>query len=64
MTNYEKAIALWQQKHITTDAELSEVLNSQRISFAYHSGKIENEGIPSYILASIRLLEAYRLSPR
>ena len=43
MTDYEKAIALWQQKNITTDAALSEALNGQRISFAYHSGKIEND---------------------
>ena len=45
MTNYEKAVALWQQKNITTDAELAEALNGHRISFAYHSGKIENEKI-------------------
>ena len=45
MTDYEKAIALWQQKNITTDAALSEALNGQRISFAYHSGKIENDSI-------------------
>ena len=45
MTDYEKALALWRQKHITSDAELSEVLNGQSISFAYHSGKIENDRI-------------------
>lgn len=45
MTNYEKAVALWQQKNITTDAELAEALNGHSISFAYHSGKIENEKI-------------------
>lgn len=45
MTNYEKAIALWQQKNIATDAELSEALNGHSISFAYHSGKIENDNI-------------------
>ncbi len=48
MTNYEKAVALWRQKKITTDAELSEALNSHSISFAYHSGKIENEKITYY----------------
>lgn len=48
MTNYEKAVALWQQKKITTDAELSEALNGHSISFAYHSGKIENEKITYY----------------
>lgn len=45
MTSYEKAVALWQQKNITTDAELAEALNGHSISFAYHSGKIENEKI-------------------
>lgn len=45
MTNYEKAVALWQQKKITTDAELAEALNGHRIAFAYHSGKIENDKI-------------------
>ena len=45
MTDYEKAIALWQQKNITTDAELAEALNGHSIAFAYHSGKIENEKI-------------------
>ena len=45
MTDYEKAVALWQRKKITTDAELAEVLNSHSIAFAYHSGKIENEKI-------------------
>ena len=45
MTNYEKAIMLWQQKNIVTDAELTEALNRQSIAFAYHSGKIENEKI-------------------
>lgn len=45
MTDYEKAITLWRQKNITTDAELAEVLNGHSIAFAYHSGKIENEKI-------------------
>ena len=45
MANYEKAIALWQQKRITTDAQLAEALNGHSIIFAYHSGKIENENI-------------------
>ena len=45
MTNYEKALALWQKKNITTDAELAEILNSHSITFAYHSGKLENEKI-------------------
>ena len=45
MTNYEKAVALWQQRNITTDAELAEALNGHSIAFAYHSGKIENEQV-------------------
>lgn len=45
MTQYEKAVALWQQKKITTDAELAEALNGHSITFAYHSGKIENDKI-------------------
>ncbi len=45
MTNYEKAVALWQQRNITNDAELAEALNGHSIAFAYHSGKIENDHV-------------------
>ena len=45
MSNYEKAVRLWQKKNIQTDAELSEILNGHSIAFAYHSGKIENERV-------------------
>jgi Fic family protein len=45
MTNYEKAIQLWRKKNITTDAELAEALNGHSITFAFHSGKIENERV-------------------
>lgn len=45
MTDYEKTVAFWQKKNISTDAELSEALNGHSISFAYHSGRIENERI-------------------
>ena len=45
MTDYEKALELWQRKHITTDAQLAEALNGHSIAFAYHSGKLENESI-------------------
>jgi Fic family protein len=45
MTNYEKALRLWQSKHITTDAELAAALNGHSIAFAFHSGKLENERI-------------------
>ena len=45
MEQYEKAVALWRRRKITTDAELAEALNGHSIAFAYHSGKIENERI-------------------
>lgn len=45
MTQYEKAVALWQQKNIKNDAELAEALNGHSITFAYHSSKIENDRI-------------------
>lgn len=45
MERYKKAIELWQNKNITTDAELAEALNGHSIAFAYNSGKIENENI-------------------
>lgn len=45
MTNYEKAVALWQRRNITNDAQLAEALNGHSVAFAYHSGKIENEQI-------------------
>ena len=45
MDNYSKAVALWQSKKITNDAELAEALNGHSIAFAYNSGKIENEKI-------------------
>lgn len=45
MNRYEKAVELWQNKKIRTDAELAEALNGHSIAFAYHSGKIENANI-------------------
>nr|WP_304956074.1 Fic family protein [uncultured Acetatifactor sp.] len=45
MTSYEKALDLWRSKNIASDAELAEALNSHSISFAFHSGKIENDNI-------------------
>ncbi len=45
MTDYEKAVVIWQGKNISTDAELSEALNGHSISFAYHSGRIENDRV-------------------
>ena len=43
--DYGNIVSLWKQRHITNDAELSEALNAYRITFAYNSGKIENEKI-------------------
>lgn len=45
MTQYENAVALWQSKRISTDAELALALSGHSIAFAYNSGKIENENI-------------------
>ena len=45
MTDYEKAVALWQSREIKTDARLAEALNGHSIAFAYHSGRIENDKI-------------------
>ena len=45
MDRYEKALALWRHKQVKTDAELAEALNGHSISFAYHSGHLENERI-------------------
>ena len=45
MTDYEKAVTLWQRRHVSTDAELAEALSWFSIAFAYHSGKIENENV-------------------
>ena len=45
MDRYEKALALWRRKQVKTDAELAEALNGHSISFAYHSGHLENERI-------------------
>ena len=45
MGGYERALELWRRKNIATDAELAEALNAFSITFAYHSGKIENENV-------------------
>ncbi len=45
MTEYEKIVAMWQKKQITTDAELAEALNGHSIAFAYNSGKLENDNV-------------------
>ncbi len=45
MTSYESILEFWKQKKITTDAQLAEIMNGSSISYAYHSGKIENDNI-------------------
>ena len=45
MSAYENIVSWWQNRKITTDAELAEALNGHSILFAYHSGRIENENI-------------------
>lgn len=34
MNRYQQAVALWQRKQITNDAELAEALNGHSIAFA------------------------------
>ena len=48
MTDYEKTVALWQGKKLTSGVELSAALNGHSIAFAYNSGKIENDNITYY----------------
>lgn len=45
MTDYAKAVSLWQQKSISSGPELSAALIGHSIAFAYNSGKIENDNI-------------------
>lgn len=45
MGQYNQAVQLWQSYRIASAADLDQYLDSFRILFAYHSGKIENEEI-------------------
>lgn len=45
MEEYRKVITLWQSYKIMSSADLDKYLDSFRILFAFHSGKIENEEI-------------------
>lgn len=45
MEKYSRVVALWQTFKIVSTADLDKYLNSFRILFAFHSGKIENEEI-------------------
>ena len=42
---YQKAVQLWESSAIGTPASLTHSLDSFRVLFAYHSGKIENDAI-------------------
>lgn len=45
MTDYEQTVDFWKRKKITDDAQLAEAWNGHGITFAYHSGRIENDKI-------------------
>lgn len=45
MTDYLEAVAYWRRMDIRTPGDLETVLDSFRVLFAYHSGKIENERV-------------------
>ncbi len=45
MNQYNRVIELWQSYKIVSATDLDKYLNSFRILFAFHSGKIENEEI-------------------
>ena len=45
MNRYDQAVKKWRAWRVQTTADLDLRLNSFRILFAYHSGKIENDEI-------------------
>jgi Fic family protein len=45
LDKYNEIVTLWKSYNITTSADLDKYLDSFRILFAYHSGKIENDEI-------------------
>lgn len=45
MTNYELAVQTWRSWKVTSATDIDLRLDSFRVLFAYHSGKIENEEI-------------------
>ena len=45
MEKYNQAVELWQSYKIAVSSDLDKYLDSFRILFAYHSGKIENDEI-------------------
>ncbi|TLM98160.1 MAG: Fic family protein, partial [Actinobacteria bacterium] len=67
MEQYSRIVALWQSYKIESAADLDKYLDSFRILFAFHSGKIENEEITYHdtreIFENGRVVE-YTGSPR
>ena len=45
MEQYEKAVRLWKSWNVQSASDIDKYLDSFRILFAYHSGRIENEDI-------------------
>lgn len=42
---YEAIVQKWRQRNLTEKEDLQRVLSQYAVDFAYHSGKIENDGI-------------------
>lgn len=45
---YEDILAFWKALNVKNSDELSVVLDSYRVNFSYHSGKIENDEVTFY----------------
>ena len=60
MPQYEEAVKLWQSWNIQSEADLSLRLDSFRILFAYHSGKIETTR--STTMTPVRFLKTEKSS--
>jgi len=48
LEQYSRVVGLWQSYEIASAAALDKYLDSFRVLFAFHSGKIENEEITYY----------------
>ena len=67
MEQYDQAVQLWQSYRIASGSDLDKYLDSFRVLFAYHSGKIENEDITYHDTREIfegRKVSNYTGSPR
>ena len=42
---YAAILQWWRERHIRTEAELAEILHGNRILFAFHSGRLENDRV-------------------